>query len=272
MGSRDPDVEIVKEEVTVLVTGFGVRFPLPDLFTAAPFGNNRNNPSHLIASTLPSSFTSENLPNIKIIRASPIPVQYHLVRDVIPRFLFPQTTAQAAADSSRLALPLTDFPLVDSAAGAKPRFDFVLHIGMAAPRKYYTVETCAHRDGYVARDEAGQSLDGDTFWRDEYEAPEILRPGFDTDDVWRRWKSELMGVDIRPSNDAGRFLCDFIYYTSLVEYWRRDPDVMAPAMFLHVPGRFEDLDIETGRKVALGLIAAMVESAIRKKGQGYSDP
>lgn len=73
------------------------------------------------------------------------------------------------------------------------------------------------------------------------------------------------GVDVRPSNDAGRYLCDFIYYTSLVEYWRRDPDVKAPAMFLHVPGRIEDMDIETGRKVALGLIGAMVGSARRKK-------
>lgn len=76
----------------------------------------------------------------------------------------------------------------------------------------------------------------------------------------------IQGVDVRPSNDAGRYLCDFIYYTSLVEYWRRDPDMMAPVMFLHVPGRVEDLDIETGRKVALELIRAMVESAMRKKG------
>ncbi|KAI4173294.1 MAG: hypothetical protein LQ343_003005 [Gyalolechia ehrenbergii] len=241
MGSRDPDVE-------------------------KSFGNNSINPSHLIASTLPSSFTSGALPNIKIIEASPIPVEYRLIRHVIPRFLFIQTPAQAAVDSNRLALPFRDSPLADPTAEGKPRFDFVLHIGMAAPRKYYTMETCAHRDGYMARDEAGESLEGDTFWRDEYKAPEILRPGFDADDVWRRWKSELMGVDVRPSNDAGRYLCDFIYYTSLVEYWRRDPDMMAPVMFLHVPGRVEDLDIETGRKVALELIRAMVESAMRKKG------
>lgn len=68
---------------------------------------------------------------------------------------------------------------------------------MAAPRKYYTMETCAHRDGYVARDEAGANLEGDTFWRDEYKAPEVLRSGFDIEDVWRRWKSELM---VRPDS------------------------------------------------------------------------
>lgn len=41
---------------------------------------------------------------------------------------------------------------------------------------------------------------------------------------------------------------------------------MAPVMFLHVPGKSEDYDIEIGRKVALELIRAMVASARRTKG------
>lgn len=62
---------------------------------------------------------------------------------------------------------------------------------MAAPREYFTMETCAHRDRYLGKDETGETMEGDTLWRDEYKAPEILRPGFDAEDVWRRWKSEL---------------------------------------------------------------------------------
>ncbi|KAL8930772.1 MAG: hypothetical protein Q9208_000313 [Pyrenodesmia sp. 3 TL-2023] len=184
MGSRDLDVDNAKEEVTVLVTGFG------------PFGNNRINPSHLIASTLPTSFTGENLPNINIISATPIPVQYRVVREVVPQLVFPHTPPQATADVKRT--PETDtipsegpFP-EDAAAERQPRFDYILHVGMAAPRKYYTMETCAHRDGYVAKDDAGETLEGDTYWRDKYKSPEVLRPGFDVDDVWRRWKSDLM--------------------------------------------------------------------------------
>ena len=79
----------------------------------------------------------------------------------------------------------------DSAADDKPRFDYILHIGMAAPREYFTMETCAHRDRYLGKDESGETMEGDTLWRDEYKAPELLRPGFDAEDVWRRWKSEL---------------------------------------------------------------------------------
>lgn len=44
--------------------------------------------------------------------------------------------------------------------------------------------------------------------------------------------------------------------------------MMAPVMFLHVPGRIEDLDVEMGRKVALGLIGAMVGSARRGQEEG----
>ncbi|KAI4247491.1 MAG: hypothetical protein L6R40_001439 [Gallowayella cf. fulva] len=266
MGSRGIDAESKVDEITVLVTGFG------------PFGNNKINPSHLIASSLPSSFTADRLPNIKIIKASPIPVHYQTVRDVIPRLLFSQPHEKVAVRRSYPpnipTLPFEDLLAADAVADGNPRFDFVLHIGMAAPREYFTMEMCAHRDKYFARDEAGETMEGDTLWRDGYYAPEILRSGLDTEDVWKRWRSELMGVDVRPSKDAGRFLCEFIYYTSLVEYWRRDPEAMAPVMFLHVPGGIEDYDIETGRKVALGLIGAMVRSARRTQAvetTGYGD-
>ncbi|KAL8784601.1 MAG: hypothetical protein Q9213_003856 [Squamulea squamosa] len=254
MGSRDLDVEIKSEE---------------------PFGNNGINPSHLIANSLPFSFTADDLPNIKIIRASPIPVRYRTVRDVIPRLLFPQPEQKVAPTRSYppsiSTLPFEDALVINpTAEDDKPRFDFILHIGMAAPREYFTMETCAHRDRYLGKDEAGESMERDTLWQDEYRAPEILQPGFDVEDVWRRWRADLEGVDVRPSSDAGRYLCDFIYYTSLVEYWRKDPKGMAPVMFLHVPGGTKDFDIEMGRKVALGLIGAMVSSTGQGKGQGNS--
>lgn len=63
---------------------------------------------------------------------------------------------------------------------------------MAPGRKYFTLEKRAHRNGYNAKDEDGDSLEYDTWFRDEFNAPELLTPGFDTDDLWRRWKSELL--------------------------------------------------------------------------------
>lgn len=74
--------------------------------------------------------------------------------------------------------------------------------------------------------------------------------------------------DIRPSSDAGHYLCDFTYYTSLVEYWRRNPQGERPVMFFHVPGGAEEKDVERGRRVALGLIAALVANWMKGRERG----
>ena len=144
-------------------------------------------------------------------------------------------------------------------------YDIVLNIGMAPGRHFYAMEICAHRDGYNKKDVDGKTLEADTFWQKEYNAPEMLRPSIDTEDVWRRWKAGLMDEDLRPSNDAGHYLCDFTYYTSMVEYWRRDPKGERPCMFLHVPGGWNEENIERGRGVALELIKALVGSEMAKK-------
>ena len=62
---------------------------------------------------------------------------------------------------------------------------------MAGPRAYYSLETQAHRDGYLFPDEDGQTMEGDALWAG-WGAPAVLEPGFDSEDVWRRWKGGLM--------------------------------------------------------------------------------
>lgn len=69
---------------------------------------------------------------------------------------------------------------------------------------------------------------------------------------------------MRLSCDAGRYLCDFTFYTGLVEYWRRDPGGDLPVVFLHVPGGVEREDVERGQRVTVGLIRALVENRLAK--------
>ena len=76
-------------------------------------------------------------------------------------------------------------------ASPKPNYDIVLFIGMAQGRSFYTLETRAHRDGYVGKDEEGKNMVGDRYW-EEFGAPEILRTGFEGDEVWRGWKKVCM--------------------------------------------------------------------------------
>jgi len=143
-----------------------------------------------------------------------------------------------------------------------PKPDIVLHIGLAAGRSFYTLECGAHRMGYNSIPD----VDGRRFTEDEVAArwphlPPILKTAFKTDDVWRRWRAQLPdpNIDIRPSNDAGNFMCGFIYYNTLAHFYK-DKDEERPVMFLHVPNLPTEKDVEQGRQVALTLIRALVDS------------
>ena len=45
----------------------------------------------------------------------------------------------------------------------------------------------------------------------------------------------------------------------MVEYWRKNPEGECPVLFLHVPGASDEVHIEKGKQVTLGLIAALAE-------------
>jgi pyroglutamyl-peptidase len=69
----------------------------------------------------------------------------------------------------------------------------------------------------------------------------------------------LQGEDLRLSDDAGRYLCEFTHYTSMVEYWRKNPEGDRPVVFLHVPGQVDEVHLEKGKQVVLSLIASLAE-------------
>ncbi|KAL9101783.1 MAG: hypothetical protein Q9163_003002 [Psora crenata] len=281
MGSltQEPDGEL--KEWNILVTGFG------------PFLDNYINPSFLIANTLPATYQLPNLPQIVIhTYPHPIEVSYQAVRTLIPRLLFPKPhSAFPAPASSGSSQNDVRTSTKTNAAKEKPNYDIVLNIGLAPGRKYYSFETCAHRDEYVKRDIYFRDMKDDTYWRDEYDAPELLKPSFDMADVWRRWKQSLLRnehqredeqheqhdvdeEDVRPSSNAGRYICEFTFFTTLLEFWRRRQE--ARGAFLHVPCGIGETDLRRGRRVVLALMAALVGSEIAKskklqKGEGEGE-
>lgn len=72
---------------------------------------------------------------------------------------------------------------------------------------------------------------------------------------------------MRVSEDAGRYLCDFTYYTSLLQYWR-DRGGERPVVFLHVPGGTEEGDLVRGRRVVVALIRALAEGVEQREEEG----
>ncbi|KAE8392133.1 hypothetical protein ETB97_011766 [Aspergillus alliaceus] len=245
--STDPD------EISVLVTGFG------------PFKTNIVNASYLIASSLPESVdllsaspSEGSIRRISIhVHPSPIPVAYSTVRTSVPTIL-------------------EDY--AKSHGGRRP--DIILHIGIAATRSYYSIETQAHRDSYHLSDVKGRIgyEDGEKLWR-ELQLPPVLQAGRAADptgvpqpylhpkppneDFLSMWQSFVPSADIRISEDAGRYLCEFILYTSLAQALQQGQH--RNVVFLHVPGSCNDEDIEKGTGVAVGLIKALATSWVGEK-------
>ncbi|KAL9096489.1 MAG: hypothetical protein Q9165_001486 [Trypethelium subeluteriae] len=182
------------------------------------------------------------------------------VMDVLPRIYAPPTQ-----------IPIGD-PPSSARDPAKPPFDMVVHMGIATRRDYFSIETLGHRDGYELYEDVNHERLPEGFGRAHWlDCPEILHTTFDTDDVLRRWKLNLLAdhtsdgedIDLRLSDDAGHFLCDFIYFSSLSTYYRlnrRREDGERPVLFLHIPAKAEEDDILKGRETAVALIRAMVES------------
>jgi pyroglutamyl-peptidase len=221
----------------------------------------------------------------------------------LPSVLLPTSPKEppgfASAHSSRLAptirlivhpTPLrVSYPVV---ASLVPQLlahydpDYVFHIGMAGGRDYYALETRAHRDGYRIRDVDGRDgyVDGEARWRKEGRAdggllPDVLECGWSVEDVERRWREELgLGKDqeegeeprVKMSVDAGRFLCDFIFYESLSVRWTEATERVGKVVFFHVPGETDEASVQKGARVAEAAIRSVVgsweEGARRERG------
>ncbi|KAL4797701.1 hypothetical protein BDV19DRAFT_358538 [Aspergillus venezuelensis] len=252
------------EEISVLVTGFG------------PFKSNLVNASYLIASSLPSSLSIPTnksngaLSSRKIavhVHPAPISVAYSAVRTAIPAIMEDYVKTHARHP------------------------DIVIHMGIAATRNYYSIESKAHRDAYNMPDNLGRAgyEDGEKPWR-ERSLPHVLKAGRSdpaTEPVvrldltadssradlsahppdgeflktWRGLAPE--GADLRISEDAGRYLCEFIFYTSLSLALQEGRD--RNVAFFHVPSSCRDKDVETGRQVAIALIKALVDRWVGEK-------
>jgi pyroglutamyl-peptidase len=161
-----------------------------------------------------------------------------------------------------------------------PEPDVILHIGLAAGRKFFSLEQGAHGRGYgQIPDVDGERFDDSTAERTfpSSKFPVVLKTSFETSDVVARWKANLGyssvegnaedddAPDVRLSADAGNFLCGFIYYNSLAHYFSLD-HAERPVAFMHVPDLSGDENkLQEGREVTIALIKALVESK-RKNG------
>jgi pyrrolidone-carboxylate peptidase len=235
-GEAHDESDAEERAMTILVTGFG---PFQERFPV--------NPSFEITRSLPSFIRTPDKDINIVCYGSPIRVCYDEVRELIPLM-------HEAYDGS---------------------IDLVLHVGMASGREFYTAELYAHRDGYYKN----KDLDGKTLPPDHGavhfgDCPPRMRTSLDYDALVQRWRTNLLDLpesspgydaDCRPSDDAGHYLCDYIYFNSLAWCGRHSKKLEGggatkrPVLFLHVPAESDEEMLEKGRDVTLALIEAMVD-------------
>lgn len=236
---RRRQASVSQNEVTVLVTGFG---PFQDKYPV--------NPSFEITRSLPQALPAPAPHGAQtniIAYGTPVRVCYESVRELVPKM------HESYLDS----------------------VDLVLHIGMASGRDFYTLEQIAHRDGY----HKNKDLDGETLPEDDgllrfADCPANMTSSLNCPKVFQKWRTIMeslpedspgFGADCRPSDDAGYYLCDYIYFNSLAWYGRRSGNRLdglasdRPVLFLHVPAESGEEMLAKGKVVAMALIEAMAE-------------
>nr|XP_057923627.1 pyroglutamyl-peptidase 1-like [Doryrhamphus excisus] len=101
----------------------------------------------------------------------------------------------------------------------------VVHVGVSGLATSVTLEQCGHNKGY-------KRLDNCSFCPASQccveEGPDCISSVLDMETVCKRVSDSGLGVAVSVSKDAGRYLCDYTYYSSLFLSKGR-------CAFIHVP-------------------------------------
>ncbi|SZF02946.1 unnamed protein product [Blumeria hordei] len=227
-------------ETIVLVTGFAPFRVANPINPAWEITRNLpcNYPLHDTQETSDHSSSTQSTIRIKAY-PEPVKVAYKNVRDIVPRLWEDEN------------------------------IDFVIHIGVAEERDYYSIERRAYRDGHIMPDVDGMLCADLTerhikgvkwIWHD---MPDEILSDVHIDDVCAKWKESLPNIDVRVSEDAGRYLCNFIYYSSLAQLTKSKKP--KKVVFLHVPNKIDTASIEIGVTVTTQLIRAIAQMETNNK-------
>lgn len=148
--------------------------------------------------------------------------------------------------------------------------DLVVHCGMNATARNLVVEHEANNGSYCAMDNRGIVPNKGLCCRVSPQN-ERLRTCFDLTALTEKLKTAGCPVPVVTSNDAGRYLCEFIYFTSLrISPW---------TVFIHVPPIGEPYSVQQLACTVSTIVLALLEqkremtksNAGRKRDQSCHD-
>ena len=186
--------------------------PLPSISSGRHVARNAGIPVYVVLGTegLIANTCQLTVSSQPFRPQNPVNPSWEITR-LLPPFLPPPAKGHTASELSVLAVqppvriliypePVkvaykTVRPLVPKLWEGR-KIDYMVHIGMASGRKYYSVERRGHRDGYVMKDVDDELL-GDEEKREEGKhwawegMPEEILSDTNIDEIWRRWRTAL---------------------------------------------------------------------------------
>ncbi|CAE6508185.1 unnamed protein product [Rhizoctonia solani] len=231
-----------KKYLRVLVTGFGA------------FKEIKTNPSWLAVKPLDNQTLKFTQPADSAHSHAPI-----------------SRPVEIEAHISALEVPVTYSAVLNTVPPlhASKQYDVIVHVGVRRKVEGLAIERLAHKTGYNEPDAedrhcnpiGGKPKAGDEgaenepvnrgFGRGFEQFGEELRTGINVDEVVKHLKSK--GLEYTsPSDDPGRYLCDFIYFCSLA--CARKEKSKANVLFMHVPPVGLPYQVEDMTKAVEGII------------------
>ncbi|XP_054715033.1 pyroglutamyl-peptidase 1-like [Uloborus diversus] len=127
----------------------------------------------------------------------------------------------------------------------------VVHCGMSEQAKCLVLETKAHNKNYLCGDIKGELPAQNCSCSD---GPEILSTSIDVDKVVCDIDSTNVCVKAQKSEDAGMYLCEFIFYTSL--------RINRNTAFVHIPPVDEPYSVKDMAKTLEVIIRSMLKQVL----------
>lgn len=205
-----------KETIVLVLTAFG------------PFGGVDENPSNILIQELPSFLEEKQQHHQSTKNSKPWKAQ---VKDRIQDMVIVETSAEgAAAAMEELALNISQ-KMQD---GNKTKV-FCLHLGVNVFGTGYHLEQCAYNDAtFRIPDQRGYQPQKESILPS---AP--LGTPCDTScnvsDLVEQLSKAFPAVESKVSTDPGRFVCNYLYYTSLHKVQKELPKIVEGTLFLHIP-------------------------------------
>ncbi|XP_064474454.1 pyroglutamyl-peptidase 1-like isoform X2 [Ornithodoros turicata] len=179
------------------------------------FRDYKNNSSKEVVSEL----SRMGIPGVRIVTAE-LPVEYEVVSKTVPELW------------------------------EKHKPVLAVHCGMNANADALTLEKVANNGGYGSVDNVGACPQGG-LCTVECASDLLLCTRLDVDAVCKRLQEDKLDVPVKVSQDAGRFLCEFIYFTSL--------KINQSTVFVHVPPLDEPFSIQQLARALGAIIRALLE-------------